>query len=614
MLPERLGNQYFPLPRDYGELTTQGQREARIALCCGWYNLSRPTELIAGAEEFYWAFKFWKTYYRKGWQGNRQKYSCPTPEMHDDWVRLFAANPLLILTCFRDSGKTFIFGEEIPEFIISTRPHSAVQYTSSTEDLSEKQIRAVSLDLENNSLITADFGEMRPPRKSRLRWAKEAIELANGSSFYAISYEQKQRGTTQLSLRSLLQILDDPEDDQQIASEGYRQKFDDYLHNVFFPCADPAARRIWTNTLLDERSWAMTASKKRDSRFNAWESVDKYLAIRFRGSEGEWISRWPERFPVEMIEAMAGEGSKELGVVGYGDAAFAREFMNDPTVRHGRAFAYDPQRHTYQWGGDEDNRVLHRAEGSSILWKELEKTSVRGIGLDFSLGLTAASDLSAIVAGGIDAGGRLIVLQLWAGRERPVDVLQRALEIGRYWGARVFSLERVVFEQILIDMLEAEVRRRRGLGMYAPDHIHVITRGGGQSKWQRILSLQYRFADDLILIPLGGTLRTEYGLGAPALVDEIGGFTMTGTTRHDDCLDALVNLHDALTSQAVPPPQQPESAWEPLRRMRERGVLVPPEVIPAEAILGINEPGAPMGELLLDPDEVPPPAGRVVLR
>ena len=604
-LPPRQDNPNWPLPMDYGSLTLDGQRKARVALCQSWYDLDQPAELITDPEAFVAAFLFWKEYYRKGWSGNRAKYTDATPPMHNHWVVLFAQHRLMTLTCFRGSGKTFVFGEEIPEFILSTRPHSPIQYTSSTEPNSDKQVRAVKLGLQNNELLIDDFGKFQPERNSGLRWAKEGIEARNGSSYYAISSECTQRGITQLSMRSILQILDDPETEKQVNNERLREEFGYYLFDVFFPCAHPRARRVWPNTLLDERAWAMMAAYKRDYRFKPWYSDSRFQEIWYKDAKGHYHSYWPTRFPVEDVEAMAGEGNAERGIISYGASSFAKEFLNDPTVRDKRAFDFDPDRHTYRWEGDLDKpyiRDLYTGDKKTL--EELSENSTCVMGVDLSLGLTEISDYSTIIVARIDRDNVMWLMECWRGRIRPVEVINLALQKGEQWQVEVIGLERVIFEQVLIDMLQDELNRRQMTGEYSPN-LHVFKRGGGESKVSRIMRLEFRFTNNLIRIPLGGTLDAEYTSSGGWLIEEIEAFTARGTTRYDDGLDSVTTCQAIADLGMVPLRKQAPSRLDDIRRIKQTGAHLsfPEDRVPAE-LLWPSDPGSVNVDIFGDPDEL----------
>lgn len=613
MLPRREDNPHFPLPPDYGELTQEGAREARLALCRSWWSPDEPQKLITDPEAFYWAFRFWKAWYRKRSKWNRPKYTDKDPPIHHELIKLFARNPLLVATCFRGAGKTMLFGEEVPEFVILNRPATPVQYTSSTQPLSDKQVRAVKMDLLHNEYILADYGKMKPPPSTGLKWAAEGIELVNQSSMYSISVDSAQRGTTQMSLRSILQILDDWETDEGVKNPKTLGEYENYLFDVFFPCSDPRAWRIWTNTLLDERAWAMRALTRSDRRFVTWETCNRFQQVWYLDENGEYRSWWPDRFPVTDLKILQSDGDdlgdEAKGKLAIGRLAFEQEFLNNPAARGGSAYHLDRHLHGFCWEGTPDRPVIRELEsGKTTPLRELMTGARVGVGVDVSLGLSKSSDLSAVIPGFLDTSDRLIVLGAWIDREKPVEVMRRAMGTVEFWHAHVLGVERVIFEQILVDMLDTEIRMRRRMGLHAPELFVRVKAGSKETKPQHLLSIQYRFISRpvKILLPAESRIDHEMFQVPETLWGQLTRVQADGkSTTNDDGPDALVTLHEALFG-VIQPPSRPaeESVLSRATRLRQAGVNVTlPDAIPLEEIQ-LAEVGVP-GDFFGDPDGGP---------
>jgi len=556
-LPPRRDNPYFPLVPDYGELTAEGQRQARVSLMTSWFNPKDYVNLISDPEAFVYAARFFREYYRKGHPGNFHKYPFEDAPMHKEWPVLISRHPLLLVTSFRGSAKTLYFGEELPEMLMVCRPRTAIQYTSAADDLTLKQVRAIRLDLETNDLILRDFGDLRGRRP--LTWSGDLIECSNGSSFKGVSSDSRQRGTTQMSVKPNVQILDDPEVDLRVRNPKLRHDFGHWLFHVFFPSAEPYARRIWTNTLLSVRCWAMKALHGEDPRFDGWFKA-RYDIWKKR-PDGSIVSAWPSRLPTEVLQRMFSERG-EAGLIAYGAGAFRTEFLNEPSASEDAAFAFDKDRHTFTIL---DDRILHN--GSIIPLEKLRRESITLVGVDLSLGFES-SDPSAIVVASIDPDNVLWVVDAWSGTASPIDVLHHALFLADQWHASSIGVERVAFEKVAIDMLRYEMDKRRSEGRYAPNVCEVV-HAGGAKKEVRALCLQFRFTEDKIRI------RKDLN----ALIEQVSSFTLLGGTfSHDDLLDALVAIQEMLQTTVLPQrrDQQPipeEVSWSEARRL---GVLPQP--------------------------------------
>ena len=523
-LPSKKNNKFYPLPADYLELSGEGQRAARVNACSSWYDPKFPKDIIHDSEAFVTGFRFFKEYYRKGWRGNQAKYYLDSPQFHDDWIRDVAFNPHVIVTSFRSSGKTIVFGEELPEFLVVTRPNTPITYTSSTDPLTTKQVRAVRMDIEQNELIHDDFGALVPPNQRSLKWTQNQIELTNHSAMIGVSADQAQRGITALSLRPVVQILDDWEMDKRMRNTELLSNAEDWLFDVFFPCALPWARRMWANTFLSIFSWAMKASKKEDERFKHWHTV-RYDLLKYNDG-GELESIWPEYISSKEALQMASEGAK--GIIGFGQKAFSGEFMNDPTSKSEAALNYDDKLHGFDLQTEGPER--HVVKGNDrFQYRDLAKRSVRVVGVDLALGLPGG-DFSAIVVAGLDEKGTFWVLDEYVAREPPVQSIAKVLALASEWDCDFIAIERIHFDQIAIDMLQSEIEERRASGFHAPD-VNGIKRGGGKKKEIRIMGMQYRFEGMKIMINRECT----------ATIDQVRYWTPTGgKLKHDDILDAMV--------------------------------------------------------------------------
>lgn len=562
------------MPPDYPQLHEDDKTAARVKLCTSYYDPKRPTLLISDPIAFVAAFRFWKAYYRKKNPRNQAKYAFADAPYHDEWIDIVGHHRRSVMTSFRDSGKTMVLAEELPEFCVTTRPHTPVQYSTSAQDLSEKQVRAVKMDIERSDLILRDFGDLRPKRGSGLVWRNEYIELPNGSSMKAISAEKRQRGSTQMSLRGLLMILDDWEVDKRNKNAELRSDAEDYLFDVLFPMAEPGAWWVWPNTLLSINSWAMKATNHEDPRFDSWFckrwDIDYYEEV-----DGAKVRRssWPARFPVEKLEAMETSGDAE--VIGFGAHSFNKEFRNRPGSKSGSAFEYNPDVHSYYWTGDRNKKLLHDVEtGQEIDYEELKERSIAVVGTDLAMGKTHG-DYSAITAARLDDQGVLWVLETWFAKAGPMDSLYQALGVAEYWDALAIAVEKITFEQVAIDQLEEELNRRREKSLYAPE-VYICNRAGAESKKIRTLRLQYRFRENKIKIPVHGDAQLPFGHGSRELEEQIIYFTYTGgNLRNDDLLDSLVACQEAFQGigRVAFSPKRAKTMIDNMREARKAGVV-----------------------------------------
>jgi len=569
-------------------LTAEGRKLARRSVLTSWYDPAKPNLLISDPKKFVDAFGLFYWYYRATSPSNKYKYNDPPPPtMHNEWISLFAYNRRTILTAFRGGAKTMKFGEEIPEFLMISRPYTPIQFTSSEESLSKSQVQEVARDLENNGRIIDDFDVQVPARRMRLRWAPGdgVIQLANYCSYQAKSSEQVQRGTKQLSIRPRVGILDDWEMDRKTRSPIMRQWAEEYLFRVFLPIFEPGAWFMWTNTLIAVNALAMVAQRGEDPRLKSWRCV-RYdpTYIDSKGVERHW---WPGRFGKKVLDAMKGGGDEEY--IGIGEDYYAAEMLGQPGRSGKSAFGYERAKHGYWWSIDENGKLFLNVirTGEKISYEDLRKRSVGITGVDLTVGLSKRSCPAGVVNARLDHDGSLYVLEVHNEKIPPGPTLDRAMAMGEFWGQDIIVIESTVMEHIAIDQLANESAERQAAGRYAP-HIEPFKVQGGEAKAVRALKLVYRFVNGLIYFPVpkpndenaAAIITTPAGPIAAysfELEEQVSAYTHAGGgTRYVDLIDALVAVQYIairVSGGFFVTEAQRKTAFDYMRECRDAGTL-----------------------------------------
>ncbi len=593
--PKDPENKFWPLPADYDDLHADDQARARVALLMSWHDPNKPSDLITDPAAFIEAFRFYKNVYRRQAPCHRHKYTSGDPAMHREWIRRIAHHRRNVITAWRGSSKTTVLCDELSEFVLTTRPRTAVQYVSASEDLTIGNVRTVMAGLEQNDLLRHDFGELKPTRASSKKWSEKQIELTNGSGMVGFTAFGSQRGAKITGMRFHLQILDDWERDARMKNAELRSDAEDYLFNVLFPMGEPGCWVVWPNTLLHVQAWAMKATNHEDPRFDSWMcgrwDVD-YFTDGPPDAEGRPTkirhSNWPERWPVSDLEAMEGTGNER--VVGIGAHSFGQEYRNRPGSKAGSAFEFEPKRHTFYWVGEGSRRMIHDVEtGEEFSYEDLKERSICVIGNDLALGKTRG-DFCANAACRMDDKGILWVLESWFCRTSPMEALYQALNMGEYWEALALSVERVNFEQVAIDQLNDELNNRRMKSRYAPE-VYVCNRAGAEAKSIRALRLQYRFRENLIKVAVAGPGKFPCSVGCTELIEQIQGFTYDrNNLRHDDVLDSLMAAHEAFAGigQVAFSPARAKGLIDQMRAARAQGMVYWPGSDKADAAQVVN--------------------------
>jgi hypothetical protein len=243
-----------------------------------------------------------------------------------------------ILMCFRGSAKTTIseeafiiralFGEFENGLVLGENQPRAIE-----------KLQSIKHEFETNEVIHSLFGYSEGPI-----WRDTKIVLSNGVCIQAVGSGQGMRGTKHYSARPDCVLCDDVEGDKDASTPEQREATRRWFFGVVLPACAPPNRRIIriAGTPLDAESLLIEVGK-----LPGWRTST--IPIKYINQDGgEWVSSWPERFPLEEIDKI--EQTYELA--GQHDT-FAREYMCQAISEGQRSFKSDmfrsePLLHTYQ--------------------------------------------------------------------------------------------------------------------------------------------------------------------------------------------------------------------------------------------------------------------------
>jgi hypothetical protein len=342
------GNELFPLPPDYMDLTEDGQREARVNACRQW--LVPVTSPQDKADRFIGAMLFFDHWYLcpdEADDFNPMFYDedpVPLPDGHLGIYKEWAQNRASIAIAPRGFAKSNCIRKSILLQML-TRPGYSFIYATSTNDNAKQTGQIIKTQFQQNSRIFDDwspeFDDNRiVPRRGEASFGIELMYLKNGSWFRAISSESRQRGG-----RPRCYVLDDPEYDPRASTSMsvLRSYMDTLLFKVVMPMITrPGTSLRWLATFVSRRHYAWYAMetqenqeglKAKDPRFDHWSRM--IIKAAYKDKKDKLVSCWPEMWPVDreqkkddprLKERISLEEIKEQ----IGSANFASEYMADP--------------------------------------------------------------------------------------------------------------------------------------------------------------------------------------------------------------------------------------------------------------------------------------------
>ena len=171
---------------------------------------------------------------------------------------------------------------------------------------------------------------------------------------------------------------------------------------------------------------------------------------------------WPERFPREEVERIRTK---------YGPFKFSCQYLNQPYDPEAGGFVESWLRY-WRWGG---------AGGSPLERDVVPEDSVKGIPVvsmnrfmrvDPAISERPGAARSAIVVDGVNRDGRKFLLETWAKRCHPFEMINKIFELQEQYDCLSIGIEGVAYQKILKPIIEAEAERRGtwlNVVLFSPD-------------------------------------------------------------------------------------------------------------------------------------------------
>lgn len=543
----RKGNEYWPLPGDYPELTSDGKRAARVNAV----SLEGKPYLDVAAWSFLREYYLFPTpagmWYKHG--------TVTSPTAHYQWIADWSQHRLSITAAPRGSAKSTLCRENILRKLLAKRYWETVLLLAKTEFVADG-VTMIGRQLEFNERIIEDFGVLKPTR-GRGSWNTKKLQLTNGSMLTGMSVTGAVLGKRPHEI-----YLDDVEksDDLVVCPTRLIEAFKSLLFNALFPMADEkdVAIRI-IGTLLHRQTflyWMQTTDDPRVRDY--WFRV--LHAAQWTDPEGEKHILWAEKMSEEWLlerERMMGR------------SAFGAQYLNDPGTEEERTLTIHDELCTY-WMEEHDQAleddplhskavmVSHQLEGYSEtdgktplphrVTREFGPVASgmrRFITVDYANTISTSSDWSAVHVLGVensrDFRDTLYSLDLWLGKCTLQDLCRHIFRLSELWQVSLIGVESYPVQQTMFEQIAGRLRDYISTQTMVPK-ILPIKFPYNCSKGDKIGGLAWRFEQYRIKLPID---RRESG-AYWHLFDQIENFTPDlKLLQHDDAIDSLA-MHQAI--------------------------------------------------------------------
>ena len=440
-------------------------------------------------------------------------------EFHKKWYNTISNLDILsgLIIAPRNSAKSTCWARVAPLWLLGNNPDLRIVIVSRTSSLAKTNMRFIRLNVESNDKVKEVFPSLvRGGRVVGLEpsspWGEDQLTVKNNRldgvpSVYAVGLEGSISG-----IRADLILIDDLIDQNNVMTEGQREKVNQFWDTVVVPTLNPGGRIFSIGTRYHAKDFYTRLLD--DPMYK--ENTFMFPALTIEGGEtwvegeGEPISYWPERWPVEELLKM-----KER----MGSLAFASQYLCDPSGYAGQLF--DPEHlHYYDPMNDID-----------AVWGNLDFI----VAVDPNITEDPESDNTAIVTGALDRKHRtLYVLDIFA---KPLGFVNQVKMLKQYGSRTKLSVGSKSFVgDARISKIGVEsVAYQRSLQQsgYLMGLPVVEVKQGNRKKEIRILGIQPHIENGRILFPNPDVLKVPWW---EDFYTEYCGFPKG---RRDDRLDAL---------------------------------------------------------------------------
>ncbi len=586
-IPIREGNQFWPMPPEYGKLGSKDKRRARQSLLTGWYDQSDPETLITDPICFQVAFRFFVDTFVKPapcMNSPRKIFSSDDCGWIPFWLKLMTY-PSAAMAGFRGSSKTVWFVHLYPQFVAICRPGTPIMISEYNASRTADELGEIQRQMEENTLIHSEWGDLKPKKYGRYRWSSEQLDVLNGSQIRGISINAAHRGR-----HPLLYINDDVEKDEESANEAWREN---YMENFFFGVVmgmmRPGSHLIWPGTFLNPVSCLLTVVKKQDKRFSNYRTLDCPLIVRrdrcgrcnlydnIASIESEEITKcpkcagqiarhkpinkqeeladqnfgvdavsmWPDMYTVEdAVNMLEGVGSSDGRIRALGPTKFWTELMNRPELGGDRLFSRSDNSHGYRITVVGENKKCEVIKSGEMMDYEDWMSSLHTTaGVDVADSTATTADFSAIVILGFDPYGFCYLLDAWQGRVRYYEAVDRFFNMAEIYKVVRVGWEEAALSTVISHQAKMMMADRRDKGLHIPTFVPI--RHGNVSKPRRMSRLEVPMLQGKLLFPVFGRIddlpQMEHRnkLAMKELITQLDRYTPKGSgTGHDDLSDA----------------------------------------------------------------------------
>jgi hypothetical protein len=390
---------------------------------------------------------------------------------------------------------------------VCKNPNERILLANETSTNAQRFLNAIKQHAEGNKVFRALFSEIIP--KNPKRWS--AAELEFNRQWMGPEPTIDSCGMTgAMTSRHFTHItIDDPISEEAAKSDATMQDTITRIDKIISLMVKP-----------DENSFDLIGTRwaYHDVYSHFMKLYGSKLVKFIRAAIEENDPIFPEFFSVESLAQAR---------LNMGEYMFSCLYMNNPRDAAAQDFNTQDVRF-WRWTQDENCVVLYDGNSEIEEVVELSKLDIT-VSVDLAVSEKITDDRNAVVTCGTTPSGKAIVLDVWAKRCTPLEVIERLFWLKQRFGPRAFGIEGVAYQKAFKYFLKAECERRGAyMNIVELKAIPSKKGTGNNSKEMRIRGLQ----------PVAATHRLFVHPTQHILRNEMVDFPLG---KNDDALDALAH-------------------------------------------------------------------------
>lgn len=426
----------------------------------------------------------------------------PTPAFHREcWGLYCAPTRFVAVAAPRGHAKSTALTHDFGLAALCFRFSSHILLVSSTEELAMGQLGDIAKELRENDELRGEFGIEKLEVDSK---GEIVVRCDDGHRFRVIArgVEQRVRGMKWNGKRPDLILMDDVEEDEQVASPDRRRKLGRWVNRALIPAGALGARIRWHGTILHQESMLARLMKNGSwttRLYKAHESFDDFSNLL-----------WPQRRDKRRgmgAEALLKEIRQQF-IDDLDPNGYSQEYLNDPR--------------------DDATNYIKREWFDKMEEADHEEPGLIGCAIDFAISKKDAANRTSLTTGKMGQSNLLHFVGQTVGRWHSLEIIDEIFLAAQRWKPDYFWVESGQIWLALKPMIQKEMLRR---GRW----INFIEKTPIKDKASRGRSLQKRMAG-------GGTRWDTEADWFPPMQEEMLNFSEHAEAQLDDQFDSAALL------------------------------------------------------------------------